>query len=230
MNSPLIQTPASLSPAAERVRAFMGRVYMWMFLGLSVTGGVALYTATNEALLAGVLRNYKMFALVLLGFVLAVSFILPRLSAPAAGALFFAYSAALGAFLSVLFVVYQLGSLASIFFISAGLFGALSLYGTVTKKDLSAWGTFLFIGLLGIVGASLWNLFWPNAGVSFVAACAGVLVFGGLTAYDTQKLREMALAAEGPSEGSLAIQGALRLYLDFINLFLSLLRLFGQRR
>jgi len=130
----------------------------------------------------------------------------------------------------VLFVVYQLGSVASAFAITAGTFAAMSVYGTVTKKDLSSWGTFLFMGLVGILIAGLVNIFVGSAMLDFIRSCAAVLIFAGLTAYDTQKLRAFHASSGYSSAASLAISGALTLYLDFINLFLNLLRLMGRRR
>jgi len=215
--------------AQQASAAFMSRVYRWMFLGLAITGVTAMATASSELAVGLVARGYVFWVLGMVGFTWAVSASLPRLSASAAGALFIAYSGFLGFVLSVIFLVYQLGSIGRVFFLTAGVFGALSLYGTITKKDLSAWATFLFIGFWGVFGAAMINLFWPNGMLSFVAACMGVIVFAGLAAYDTQKLRALGAVAGGGT-ASLAVTGALHLYLDFINLFLSLLRLFGRRR
>lgn len=224
------RTEAATALYAEATRAFMNRVYMWMFVGLGITGATAVYVASSEPAFNVVASNYKFFAIGLMVFTWFAGSALLRLSAGAASALFVVYSAALGALLSTIFYIYEIGSISRIFFLSAGMFAALSIYGTVTKKDLSAWRTFLFMGVIGIAAAVAINLFWPTPMLSFVAACAGVLVFSGLAAYDTQKLRQMGAEAEANGARSIAIAGALHLYLDFINLFLSLLRLLGNRR
>jgi uncharacterized protein len=214
----------------EARSAFMSRVYGWMFAGLSVTGLVALYTASNSALLQQVLNARLLLIVAQLGVVFALSALAPRLSGAAAAALFLAYSALTGLTMSVIFLVYTRGSIGSAFLMTAGAFAAMSAYGTFTKKDLGAWGTFLIMGLFGVVIASVVQLFVHSSMLSFVTACASVLVFAGLTAWDTQKLRHMYAGAGYSSAASLSIVGALMLYLDFINLFLSLLRLFGRRR
>nr|WP_245772521.1 Bax inhibitor-1/YccA family protein [Myxococcus fulvus] len=208
----------------------MTRVHGWMFAGLLLTGVMALVTLSNEALLRTVLEWRFGFMIAQLGAVFALSFLAPRLSGPAAAALFLGYSALTGMTFSILFLVYTAGSIAQAFFLTAGVYGAMALYGTVTKKDLSAWGTFLFMGLIGVVLAGLVNLFMRSDMMSFVIACASVLVFAGLTAYDTQKLREMHANTGYSSAATVSIVGALTLYLDFINLFLAILRLLGRRR
>ncbi|AKF85914.1 Bax inhibitor-1/YccA family protein [Myxococcus sp. AB025B] len=214
----------------ESKRAFMTRVHGWMFAGLLLTGVMAMVTLSNEALLRTVLEWRFGFMIAQLGAVFALSFLAPRLSGPAAAALFLGYSALTGMTFSILFLVYTAGSIAQAFFLTAGVYGAMALYGTVTKKDLSAWGTFLFMGLIGVVLAGLVNLFMRSDMMSFVIACASVLVFAGLTAYDTQKLREMHANTGYSSAATVSIVGALTLYLDFINLFLAILRLLGRRR
>ncbi|MCK8496720.1 Bax inhibitor-1/YccA family protein [Myxococcus sp. MISCRS1] len=208
----------------------MTRVHGWMFAGLLLTGVMAMVTLSNEALLRTVLEWRFGFMIAQLGAVFALSFLAPRLSGPAAAALFLGYSALTGMTFSILFLVYTAGSIAQAFFLTAGVYGAMALYGTVTKKDLSAWGTFLFMGLIGVVLAGLVNLFMRSDMMSFVIACASVLVFAGLTAYDTQKLREMHANTGYSSAATVSIVGALTLYLDFINLFLAILRLLGRRR
>jgi hypothetical protein len=131
---------------------------------------------------------------------------------------------------SVIFLVYELGSISSAFVITAGTFGAMSVYGTVTKKDLSGWGSFLLMGLIGIIIAGIVNIFLQSDFLGFVKSCAGVVIFAGLTAYDTQKLRTHHANSGFSSELSLSVTGALMLYLDFVNLFLHILRLIGRRR
>jgi uncharacterized protein len=214
----------------ESQRAFMSRVYGWMFAGLSLTGIVALFTASNEALLRQVIEWHLGLFIAQLGLVLALSGLVNRLSGAVAAALFLGYSALTGLTFSVIFLIYTMESIGQAFLMTAGAFGAMSVYGTVTKKDLSSWGTFLFMGLIGVVIASVVQLFVQSSMLSFVMSCAAVVVFAGLTAYDTQKLREMHAVAGHGAVSALAINGALKLYLDFINLFIALLRLFGNRR
>jgi hypothetical protein len=214
----------------ESQRTFMSRIYRWMFAGLALTGGIAFYTVTNEALLGFVMKSYWFLIIAELGLVLALSFLVRRLSASTAGLMFVAYASLNGLTLSGIFLAYRLGSVAQAFFVTAGAFGAMSLYGTVTKKDLTSWGSFLYMGLIGLVIAGVVNFFLHSGLLSFVWSCVSVVVFTGLTAYDTQKLRRMhEMGGEGGVQ-ALAIVGALTLYLDFINLFLSILRLFGKRR
>ncbi|NTX03696.1 Bax inhibitor-1/YccA family protein [Myxococcus sp. CA040A] len=214
----------------ESKRAFMTRVHGWMFAGLLVTGVMAMATLSNEALLRTVINwRLGLFGVQIVA-VLGLSFLAPRLSGPVAAALFLGYSALTGMTLSVIFLIYTAGSIAQAFFLTAGVYGAMAIYGTVTKKDLSAWGTFLFMGLIGVVLAGVVNIFVRSDMVSFVGACAAVLVFSGLTAYDTQKLREMHANTGYSSAATVSIVGALTLYLDFINLFLAILRLLGRRR
>lgn len=214
----------------EAQRTFMAAVYRWMFVALGVTGGVALYTATNEPLFMWAIENRMLLMIGSFGLVLGLSFLAPKLSGAVAAAMFLAYSAVLGLTLSVIFYVYTSGSIAQAFFVTAGVFGAMSIYGTVTKKDLSGWGSFLFMGLIGIIIAGVVNIFLRSDMMGFVVACVSVIVFTGLTAYDTQKLREMHASHGYSSSMTFTIVGALMLYLDFINLFLALLRLFGRRR
>ncbi|ATB41100.1 membrane protein [Cystobacter fuscus] len=214
----------------ESQRTFMSRVYGWMFAGLMTTGVVALLAASSQQAVMMVAQFRWVFLIAQLGLVFALSALAPRLAAPVAGALFLVYSVLTGLTFSVLFYVYTGGSIANAFLMAAGTFGAMSVYGAVTKKDLSAWGTFLFMGLIGVVIASVVQIFVQNSMLNFVLGCAGVVLFAGLAAYDTQKLREMHAAVGYKSATSASINGALVLYLDFINLFISLLRLFGDRR
>jgi uncharacterized protein len=223
------RSPPTQAAASEAARGVMAGIYRWMMLGLGITGAVAWYMASNPQLLAQV-WNYKWVLLIgQLGLVIVLSAGASRLSFGTAAILFLAYAALTGVTFGTLFYAYTAGSIASAFLVTAGSFAALSVYATVTKRSLSSWGTFLFMGLIGVVIASVVQIFWPNPMLVFVTACAGVVVFAGLTAYDTQKLRSYALQG-GNTIAALSIVGALTLYLDFINLFLSLLRLFGNRR
>ncbi|MBI4643183.1 MAG: Bax inhibitor-1/YccA family protein [Deltaproteobacteria bacterium] len=223
----------------ERVAAVQGefirRVYNWMGLGLGATALVALYTAGNPQLLNLIFGNTLVFfGLIIaeLGLVFWLSAAINRLSYSTASMMFFLYSALNGLTLSVIFLAYTSTSIASTFGVTAGTFGVTSLYGYTTKRDLSSWGSFLFMGLIGIILASVVNIFLRSPMVYWVVTYAGILVFVGLAAYDTKKLKEMALAgfADAETEGKSAVMGALALYLDFINLFLMLLRILGSRR
>jgi FtsH-binding integral membrane protein len=209
---------------------FMAGVYRWMTLGLAVTAGVALYTASNVQLAMTVARNVWPLVIAQLLLVVALSFMARRISGPIAALMFLAYSGLTGLTLSGIFFVYSVGSIATAFFVAAGMFLALSVYGTVTKRDLSAWRTFLFMGLIGVVIASIAQFWFRSPGFTFVLSCATVVVFAGLTAYDTQKLRALGAQYAGTGLTSVTIVGALMLYLDFINMFLALLRIFGGRR
>jgi FtsH-binding integral membrane protein len=220
-----------VSGASDVERRFMASVYRWMTLGLGLTALVAFGVATSEQALRFIVFNkFVFFGLILaeLGLVVALSAAAARLSAATAGGLFLLYSALNGATLSVVLLAYTGASVSMAFVTTAGTFLAMSVYATVTRKDLSSWGSFLFMGLIGVVIASLVNIFLHSAMIDFVVSCMAVVVFTGLTAYDTQKLR--AFARAGGAGGALAVNGALALYLDFINLFLALLRLFGSRR
>ena len=217
--------------ASDVERRFMASVYRWMTLGLALTAIVATGVASTPWLLEAVVGNRLVFfGLIIaeLGLVIAISAMVNRLSAAAAGGLFALYSALNGATLSVVLLAYTGTSVAAAFAVTAGTFFAMSLYGTVTKRDLTSWGSFLFMGLIGVVIASVVNIFLRSGMMSFVISCASVVVFTGLTAYDTQKLR--AIARAGGGSAAMPVNGALALYLDFINLFLAVLRLFGNRR
>ena len=234
------------APAIDQgLRAFMLAVYNHMALGVAITGAVALgafmmavnqvdgqivgLTAFGELIFRSPLKYVVMLAP--LGVVLWMSFGAGRLSTAAARTLFYVYAALVGLSLSTIFLVYTGGSIARVFFVSAAAFGALSLYGYTTKRDLSAMGSFMMMGLFGLIIGSLVNLFLASSAFQFALTIGGVLIFAGLTAWDTQKLKSMYSSAYSPQEGEkLAIYGALDLYLDFINLFLMMLRLLGDRR
>ena len=214
---------------------FVRNVFSWMFFGLALTSVAALYTASSPALLRAIFGNKIVFyALVFgeLGLVIAISGAINRLSAGTATGLFLLYSALNGVTLASIFLVYTGASLAGTFVVAAGMFGAMAVFGAVTKRDLTSWGSFLFMGLIGVVLASLVNIFLKSAMVSWVASMCGVVVFVGLTAYDTQKIKAIGAAGfmDAASRRKASIMGALALYLDFINLFLSLLRIFGNRK
>ena len=230
----------------EGLRAYMLKVYNYMTTGLLLTGLVAYFfgkasIVTNElgqiigvtsigALLFGSPLKWVVM-LAPLGFVFYLSARINKMSVSSAQITFWIFSAIMGLSLASIFIVYTQASIARVFFISSGTFAAMSLYGYTTKKDLTKLGGFLFMGLIGIIIASLVNLFFQSSALHFAISVIGVLVFVGLTAYDTQSIKNMYYAGDSESVGGKkALMGALRLYLDFINLFIMLLRLFGQRR
>lgn len=227
---------ASMSMARSSVAIFMQQVYLWMTAALGVTAVTAWFTAGSETLLNFFFGGGMMMPILLMvgifGLVIYLSAAMHRLSAEAATGFFLLYAALMGFWLAPVLLVYSGSSVARAFFVSAGMFGGMSVFGMVTKRDLSGMGSFLIMGLWGVVLASIVNIFLKSAQMDFVLSVIGVIVFTGLTAWDTQKLRQMGETA--PLEDSVAIRrgsilGALTLYLDFINLFLMLLRLFGNR-
>jgi FtsH-binding integral membrane protein len=225
--------PRAGQPAAvdAGLRAHMLTVYNYMAGGVALTGVVAYFTNLyfGQALYGSPLMYVLIFAPLILVFFL--SWRINQLAAGTARALFFLYAALLGASLSVIFAVYTESSITRVFFISAAAFGGLSLWGYTTQRDLSGMGSFLMMGLIGIIIASLVNIFLKSSGLDWIVSIIGVIVFAGLTAWDTQKIKEMYSAHDdGTVAGRKAVMGALALYLDFINLFLMLLRLFGGRR
>lgn len=219
--------------AAEQQR-FMVRVYNWMTAGLVVTAGVAYSVATSPNLVQAIANPWILFPLIIaqLGLVFWLASRVMQMSAAQATGVFMLYSALTGVTLSFVFLAYTAASLTSTFLVTAGTFGAMSFYGYTTKRDLTAMGSFLFMGLIGIIIASLVNFFLQSPMIYWLVTYAGVLIFVGLTAYDTQKIKEMnILGNEGTEEDTKeAVRGALTLYLDFINLFLMLLRVMGNRR
>lgn len=217
------------------LRDYMLRIYNYMASGLALTGIVAYAAAMggSDSFIAHIYHTPLMWLVILapLGLVMLLSFGIGRLSAAAAQGLFWVYAGLMGLSLSTVFLVYTGESIARVFFITAGTFAAMSLYGYTTRRDLSQFGSFLFMGLIGIVIASLVNIFLASPGLSFAISVIGVLVFVGLTAYDTQTIKEMYFEGDGPElAGKKAVMGALRLYLDFINLFMMLVQLMGVRR
>ncbi|HEY0710030.1 MAG TPA: Bax inhibitor-1/YccA family protein [Polyangia bacterium] len=216
------------------MRAFLQQVYLFMSVGLGVTGVIAYLVAHSPAALNLVFGNRLVFyglIIAQLGLVIAFSAAAARVSAGTAALMFFGYAALTGVTLSSIFVRYTEGSIASTFFITGGAFAGLSFYGIVTKRRLDSLGSFCFMGLIGLIIASLVNIFLKSPALYWLTTFVGVIVFTGLTAYDTAKIKALALeATPGEARSKLAIQGALTLYLDFINLFLMLLRLFGRRR
>jgi FtsH-binding integral membrane protein len=214
-----------------REQAFIRSVYSWMFGGLLLTSVAALWVATSPAMQQLVLVNPLVrFGLIIaeLGIVIFLSFRITRMSPAAAASAFLVYSLLNGLTLSVILFAYSRASVFQAFATAAGMFGAMSLYGLVTKKNLTSWGSFFMMGLVGILICMVINFFVRSSALNMTISVIGVFVFLGLTAYDNQKLKAMA-TADGPTE-NYAVIGALALYLDFINLFLFLLRIFGGNR
>jgi uncharacterized protein len=219
--------------AADRIGAFLRAAYGWMCFGLAMTAATAWFVASSPSLLRVIAQNqliyFGLFA-AQLGIVYYLSSRVQRLSESAASLLFIVYSVLTGVTLSFVMLVYTGQTLTSTFVVTAGMFGSMALYGTVAKRSLAGWGQFLFMGLIGVVIASIVGLFWHSDGLQFVISFIGVIVFTGLAAYDAQRLKAMALMTSSGEVGSYAIVGALALYLDFVNLFLMLLRLQGGGR
>jgi len=214
------------------LRDYMLRIYNYMASGLALTGIVA-YVFAQSGMYASLAHTPVIWLVMLapLGLVMWLSYGINRMQASTAQALFWVYAALMGVSLASVFLVFTGESVARVFFITAGTFGAMSLYGYTTQRDLSQWGSFLFMGLIGIIIASLVNIFLASSALQFAISVIGVIVFVGLTAYDTQQIKEMYFENDdAQTAGKKAIMGALRLYLDFINLFMMLLQLFGSRR
>ena len=217
------------------LRDYMLRVYNYMASALALTGIVAWVAAAGgrDSFIAHIYNTPIMWLVILapLGLVMLMSFGINRLSVAASQGIFWLYAALMGLSMSTIFLVYTYSSIARVFFITAAMFAGMSLYGYTTRRDLSRFGSFLFMGLIGIVVAMLVNIFLRSPAIYWAISVVGVLVFTGLTAYDTQSIKEMYYEGDGYElAGKKAIMGALRLYLDFINLFMMLLRLMGTTR
>ncbi len=229
---PLVNEQLIHSAIAEAQQSYMTKVYAWMLVGLLITGFTSYLANINQWDLSIVANGLFWIVIIMqLGLVIALSGWIYKMPVPVAAMSFFIYSFLTGLTFAMIFRVYTTESIYNTFFIAAGMFGALSFFGYVTKKNLSAIGSFMFMGLIGLILASIVNIFLVNSALHFVISIIGVIVFAGLTAYDTQQIKEMyVLDAEGSDIATKgAIIGALKLYLDFINLFLFLLRIFGRR-
>lgn len=230
MNREYVQ---SFEQSSTMSRNLMRNVYIWMALGLAITGVVAFGAAQSQALMSVLSQGSSFFILFLLeiGLVILLSRAIGKMSPMMATLGFALYSAINGLFLSFIFLVYTSQAIYSAFFISAGMFGAMSIYAMVTKSDLSGWGTYLFMGLIGVIIASVVNIFLRSTMMQYIISYIGVLIFMGLTAFDTQRIKRMSDALSTdlaePDYIRMSIMGALRLYLDFINIFLFVLRIFG---
>ncbi|MDA0690556.1 MAG: Bax inhibitor-1/YccA family protein [Nitrospinae bacterium] len=224
-----------MDAVAQEQQRFMVRVYNWMTGGLAVTGALAFYVSNSETMM-NIIHSNPIVPIVLfvaqLGLVVYLSGWIQKMSASQATGIFMLYAGLTGLTFSFIFIAYTTASITSAFMVTAGTFAAMSFYGYTTKRDLTSMGSFLFMGLIGIIIASLVNMFLQSEAMHWIITYAGVLIFVGLTAYDTQKIKEMnILGNEGTDEDTKeAIIGALTLYLDFINLFLMLLRIMGDRR
>ena len=219
---------------SEAFPVLMRKVYLWMTLALAITGFTAYGVATSPGILQAIYTNKILFfGLIIaeLALVFGVSAAINRISLTMATLMFILYSVINGALLSYIFLYYTASSVATVFFITAGTFGAMALLGYTTKTDLSSMGKILFMALIGLVIATIVNLFIKSPGFTLILSYVGVLIFVGLTAWDSQKIKQMLLQAPDAGEGAqkLALLGALTLYLDFINLFIYLLRIFGKR-
>jgi uncharacterized protein len=222
----------SFDQAAARVSAFLQKVYGWMFVGLLVTAAVAGAVVLDPAVARTLLTTplYWVFLIGDLGLVFFLSFRVAKIRPTTAMACFVGYAALNGIVLAPVFLVYTGASIAATFVVTAGMFGAMALWGSVTKKNLAGMGQFMFMGLIGLILASVVGMFWHNGGLQFAISAIGVVVFVGLTAWDAQKMKALALQSPDGATTSFAVVGALALYLDFINLFLFLLRFMGGRR
>ena len=224
-------TRSAFVSSEESANDILWVTYRWMSLGLAITGAVAFLVAHSPAAVELLLSNRVLFIglmIAQLGLVVAFSTLVTRVSTAAAAAMFFGYAALTGLTFSTLFLVFTAASIASTFFITAGTFAGLSMYGAVTKRDLSAVGRFALFALIGLIIASVVNIFLKSSGLMWLTTFAGIVIFAALTAYDTQQLKAM-FRAEGYAS-NLALRGALKLYLDFVNMFLFLLNLTGERR
>ena len=217
----------------ERVGAFLAKVYGWMFVGLLVTAVTAFVVASTPALIELVFGSRIVFWMIVIaqfGMVLYLSAQVAKVQPTTAGFLFLIYSGLVGVTSSVVLLAFTGASIAQTFIITAGMFGATAVFGTVTKRSLAGVGQFMFMGLIGLLLAMVVGIFWHNDALQFVISVVGVIVFTGLTAWDAQRLKQMAVALPEGRAGSFAVVGALSLYLDFINLFFFLLRFMGGRR
>jgi hypothetical protein len=233
-----LSTTFSREQQLEATAAFpvlMRKVYTWMTLALVITGFTAYYVATNETIMMAIMSNSILFwGLVIAEFALVIGIgaAINKLSLPVATLMFVLYSVINGATLSFLFLIYTASSIINVFFITAGTFAVMAIFGYFTKTDLTSWGKILIMALFGIIIATIVNIFTKSAGLEMIINYIGVLVFVGLTAYDSQKIKLMLMQANDAGEGAqkIALLGALSLYLDFVNLFIYLLRIFGSRR
>ena len=224
-------TPSALGvqPDARLQSAFLTQAFVWMFVGLLVSAGVAAVVQSSEQLKAFAADNFFLLFIAQLGIVIGISALINRISATLALGLFFGYAASLGLTIGLIVSLYESASVATAFLSASAMFGGAALYGATTKRSLTGLGGILFMGLIGIIVASVVNIFVGSSAITFIISIVGVVIFTALTAYDVQRIQAGDLAARTGSMEKAAVIGALTLYLDFINLFLFLLRIFGNR-
>lgn len=224
------RTGARTADIDEGLRAYMLRVYNYMTAGLALTGAVAYATSQSQAMLSAIYGTPLMWVVMLAPLAIVIFGFRPSVSTATAQLMYWIFSALMGLSLASIFIVYTPASITRVFFITSAMFAGMSLYGYTTKRDLTGVGSFLIMGLIGLIVASLVNLFLQSSALYWAVSVIGVFIFVGLTAYDTQAIRQMYYEADSQDVTTKkAVFGALRLYLDFINLFLMLLRLFGNR-
>jgi FtsH-binding integral membrane protein len=225
-------TPASLGvrPAAELSAAFLTQAFAWMFVGLLLTAAIAFVVQSNPRLLEFAANSWFILIIAQLGLVIAISAAINRISATAALGLFFVYAASVGVTIGLIVSVYTAADVATAFLSASAMFGGAAIYGAVTKRSLAGLGGILFMGLIGLIAASVINIFVGWDSLNFLISIVGIVLFTALTAYDVQRIQNGQLAAVTGSMEKAAVLGALSLYLDFINLFLFFLRLFGGSR
>lgn len=228
MNQDSYPVSTPVQDSAARAKAFLNKVYMWLAASMLITAGVAAYTAQDINSLAWVAEHSLLLCLSTLGLVVIMSFAANKLSAGALTALLLVFAAVQGILFGPILVCYGLNSVGKAFGCTAAMFGAMSIYGTITKRNLSTMGRTLFMLLIGLIVAGIINIFWGNSDFDIIVCCAGVVIFALFTAYDTQNLLKIGLSNDDSIKQKAAILGALNLYLDFINLFVYLLRLFGR--
>ncbi len=224
-------SPAALGvkPDARLAQAFLTQAFVWMFVGLIVSAGVAFIVQSNERLVAFAADSFLLLIIAQLALVIGISWGINRISATVALGLFFVYAASLGLTIGLIVAGYELGSVVTAFLSASAMFGAAAIYGHVTKRSLAGLRGILFMGLIGILAASILNIFLASDGLSWAISIVGVVIFTALTAYDVQRIQNGELAIQTGSMEKAAVIGALHLYLDFVNLFLFMLRLFGGR-
>jgi len=224
-------SPAALGvkPDARLATAFLSQAFLWMFAGLLLTAGVAYIVQSNERLLEFASGSFFILFLFQIGIVIGITAAINRISATAALALFFVYAATLGITIGLIVASYTTGSVVTAFLSASAMFGAAAIYGHVTKRSLAAMGGILFMGLIGLLVAMLLNIFLQSSAITWLISIVGVVLFTALTAYDVQRIQSGTIAAQTGSMEKAAVVGALTLYLDFINLFLFMLRLLGGR-
>ena len=227
---PGLPSALGVKPDARLAQAFLTQAFVWMFVGLLVSAGVAFVVQSNDALLRFAADNFFLLIIGQLALVLGIQFGINKINATAALGLFFVYAATLGLTIGLIVAGYELGSVVTAFLSASAMFGAAAIYGHVTKRSLAGLGGILFMGLIGLIAASVLNIFIGGEGLSFVISLIGVVIFTALTAYDVQRIQNGDLAVMTGSMEKAAVIGALHLYLDFINLFLFLLRLTGGNR